>query len=304
VTAADVALVTAADEAFAAPASLALISAARSTTLPVRPVLLADGVAGSTSARLRAAFARAGVVGDIVQVQGDALDALPRHGRISRATYARLFVSTIVADAKRVLWLDADTLTVEPIDELVSAELEGQAVGAVRDVGVPFVSSPLGVPWRRLGIPPGVGSFNAGVMLIDVEQWSAQRVGERAVELLRESPELSLMDQAALNEVLAGRWLPLDERWNARAHVKPALGRGGWLLSRGGLRPLRPAAILHWVGHLKPWDPRHPPSPDRRTYLQAWRRWLPDFPLDVSTLHLSWYARRARRVIRSADGSS
>jgi lipopolysaccharide biosynthesis glycosyltransferase len=299
-----VVLVAAADEAFSGPAALALISAARSTSLPVVCVLLADEISESTSRRVHAAFARAGIAVDILGLPNNILESLPTGGRISRATYGRLLLSRVAGDAERVLWLDADTLTVASIDQLLSMDLEGAPVGAVQDRGIPFVSSPFGVrAWRRRGIPPGVGYFNAGVMLIDVEQWSAQRVEERAIELLRGSPADWSVDQWALNAVLAGRWLPLEERWNARALARTALGRGRWLVYRDGVQR-RPAAILHYAGYLKPWDPRHPPSPDRRTYLRAWKRWLPNFPLTVSSLNLSWYARRARRVIRSADGSS
>ena len=152
---------------------------------------------------------------------------------------------------RRVLWLDADTLTVEPIDELLAADLAGTAGRRGAGGRDSFVSSLFGVPGVRFDIPPGVGYFNAGVLLIDVAEWAAQRVETRALGLLRDAPtEITLADQGALNVTLAGSWLPLDSRWNARAHVKPALGRGGWLASKGGVRQLRPASILHWAGYL------------------------------------------------------
>jgi lipopolysaccharide biosynthesis glycosyltransferase len=297
VSRAGVLLVTAADERYAGPAALALISAARSTALPVRCALLADGISTVTAGRIDAAFARAGIGLDVLDLAGAGLDSVPVVEPWGRTAFARLFLSRVVGSLPdRVLWLDADTLTVASIDELLPASLEGCAVGAVQDVAIPFVSSPSGVPgWRRLGLPPSAGYFNSGVMLIDVEQWCAHRIEERTLELVRDFPEEAVFpDQSPLNAVFAGRWFPLESRWNARPRNTYSAGLGGWVLSRGGFRRSAPASVLHWAGHPKPWDPRHPPSPDRKRYLRAWREWLPDFSLSVSVPNAMWYARRVR----------
>ena len=246
-------LVAAADDAYAGPASLALISAARSTTLPVRCAILADDISESTGERVRAAFAHAEVAFELADLPRDAFEGLPAHRPLHRATYARLHLSRI-GTTRRMLWLDADTVTVDSIDELLSADFQGCVAACVQDVAVPFVSSPLGVRgWRRLEIPPSLGYFNAGVMLIDVEQWTAQRIGERALDLARGFPEEAVLaDQGPLNAVLAHHWLPLDARWNTRTRLGYALGAGAWVVSRGGVRRRESAAILHFGGPVAP----------------------------------------------------
>jgi lipopolysaccharide biosynthesis glycosyltransferase len=300
VSRADVLLVTAADERYAGPAALALISAARSTALPVRCALLLDEVSKATARRIDAAFARACVALDVFDLSPASLGSLPGVDPRNRTAFAPLFLSRVVgALPERVLWIDADTLTVAPIDDLLSLGLDGCAVAAVQDAAVPFASSPSGVHgWRRLGVLPSAGYFNSGLMLIDTKLWIEQHIEERALELVRASPEeTAFHDQSPLNAVVAGDWTPLAPHWNARPRNKYTIGLGGWIVSRGGLRRPPPACVVHWAGHPKPWDPRHPPSPDRTRYLRAWSEWLTEFPLTVSALHAQWYVGRARRLL-------
>lgn len=294
-------LVSAADDAYAAPASLALITAARSTTLRARCVILADALSAPTSERVRSVFARAGVPIDLHDLPQDAFAALPGHARLHRSTYARLYLSRVGFEG-RMLWLDADTVTVDSIDELLTVDLLGCIAGCVQDLAVPFVSSPLGITaWQQLGLPPSLAYFNAGVMSIDASLWSTNRIGERALDFARDHPdEAVLADQGPLNAILAQRWLPLDTRWNVRTQLGYAHQLLDWTVSRRGIRRAQRAAILHFGGGVKPWQPNFPPSPDRTRYLQAWSRWLPDFPPPVSGRNLGWYADRLRGHARTA----
>jgi lipopolysaccharide biosynthesis glycosyltransferase len=298
----DALLVTASDEHYAGAASLALISAAKATSLRVRCVVLADGLSPETATRMTAAFARADVPMDIVELKNDDFMGLPVQEPWGRTTFARLFLGrSLGGRSSLVLWLDADTLTIGSIDGLLKVDLEGCAVAAVPDAAVPFVSSPSGVlGWRRLGIAPGVGYFNAGVMLVDAERWRKDRVEERAIELIREFPEEAVFaDQSPLNAVVAGSWLPLDSRWNARARNSFVVELGGWVVTRGGVRRAQEVSVLHWAGSVKPWDSDHGPSPDRRRYMEARERWVRDLPLPASRVRRSWQMRKARGLFRA-----
>jgi lipopolysaccharide biosynthesis glycosyltransferase len=274
-------LLAAADERYAGPASLALLSAAAFTAQPVGCALLADGLTPATAERVRAAFARADVPLQLVELEDELFASLPGHVRLSRTTYARLLLSRIETPAERILWLDADTLTVAPLDELLSVDLNGAPVAAAQDVVVPFVSSPYGVnAWLRLGLLPATGFFQAGVMLIDVAQWREQQIEERTLEFARTAPdETTHADQGPLNAILAGNWMPLEVKWNARARMHWSFAVGRWVVSRFGIHRRQEAAIIHFFGARKPWHRDHPPTPDRRRYRRAWRRWVPDFEL-------------------------
>jgi len=277
-------LVAAADEAYAGPASLALLSAAQFTTLPVRCALLADNLTSATTKRVQAAFARANIALQLVELPDDLFGGLYGIPGISRTTYARLFLSRIEPAAERLLWLDADTLTVASIDELLSIDLRGAPVAAAQDIVVPFVSSPYGVnAWQRLGIPPGTGLFQAGVMLIDLAKWREQQIEARTLEFVRTAPdETTLADQGPLNAILAGNWLPLEPKWNLRARTRLSFAFGGWFVSRAGIHRPQVVSILHFAGGRKPWRRDHPPTPDRATYRRAWRRLIPEFSLPAA----------------------
>ncbi len=295
-------LLTACDEAFAGPASLALISAARATSRPVHCVLLADGIAADTLARVHAAFASAGVGLEVVSVPAEKFDGFFVREVWSRTTLARLFLSSVAPHIRgRVLYLDADTLTVAPLDGLLDADLAGCAFGAVADPCIPFVSSPAGVlGWRRLGLSPALRYFNAGLLLIDTDRWRAVGIEERCLDLLRDFPEEALFpDQGALNAVAAGRWLPLDpRRWNVFVPAAYTIGLRGWELSRDGVRRVEKAAVYHYAGTRKPWHRDYPPSPARDRYLAAWERWTPAFHRAEPRSRLAWHAGRLRGEIR------
>jgi lipopolysaccharide biosynthesis glycosyltransferase len=193
-------------------------------------------------------------------------------------------------------------VTVDSIDQLLTVDLLGCIAGCVQDSAVPFVSSPLGIAgWERLGLPPSLGYFNAGVMSIDADLWTTHRIGERALDFARDHPEEAVLaDQGPLNAVLAQSWLPLDGLWNVRTQLGYARQVGVWTISRRGIRRAPRAAILHFGGPVKPWHPNFPPSPDRTTYLNAWHRWLPDFAPSVSVSNFPWYAHRLRGRARAS----
>src|SRR5690606_37585685 len=116
----------------------------------------------------------------------DHIDFGPLHGfnGLTVTTYARLFLTELVpAEWRRVIYLDADTITCTNLAALAELDLDGHLIAAVQDDGVPYVSSPHGVrEWRELGLPATMRFFNAGVLVVDLEQWRARDIGRRALE--------------------------------------------------------------------------------------------------------------------------
>jgi lipopolysaccharide biosynthesis glycosyltransferase len=173
----------------------------------------------------------------------DSLAGLPLWGRMPVVTYYKLLVPELLpADARKVIWLDCDLVVTGDLARLWDAELDGHALLAVHDPGVPTLASRDGVgPRRELGLADDAKYFNAGVMLINLELWRRERVAERALEYLhRFHDRVVFHDQEALNAVLAGRWGELDPRWNRMTN--PALPA-----------PHEEPFVYHFTGHLKPW---------------------------------------------------
>jgi UDP-D-galactose:(glucosyl)LPS alpha-1,3-D-galactosyltransferase len=119
---------------------------------------------------------------------------------------------------------------------------------------------------KELGMPEGSPYFNSGVMLMNLERWRADRLGERCLDLLAQYPHyFSHPDQDVLNYLARDAWLPLDPAWNVyAASVLDTIGRLEF--GDGGRRRARllddesGARILHYAGPLKPWQAGFPPG--------------------------------------------
>ena len=274
-------LVSAADDGFAGAAAVALLSAARRCRDRPDCLLIDCGITPAGRAAVEMAFAHADVTLVWRTVDQSAFAELPLTAVLTRATYARLAVPELAGGlAARSLYVDADTLTVAALDELLDLDLEGNAVAAVQDAGIGFVSRFGGVTgWRRLGIPAAAAHLNGGVLLIDHAAWRAAEITERAIELLGEHPEeATFADQGAMNAVLAGRWRPLPARYNVAVPRSFAIAAAGRIISRHVIVQRRDLAILHFMGLVKPWEADYAPSPYRRMYAREVAQYAPALP--------------------------
>jgi lipopolysaccharide biosynthesis glycosyltransferase len=123
--------------------------------------------------------------------------------------------------------------------------------------------------FRALGMTEPYRYFNSGVLYIDVAKWNRSRLGERALDYIRNNPELcALPDEDALNAILDGRLAELAPIWN----TGPPAGR------RRATRS--PALIVHYIGPDKPWRRygyRKRLFPDRSAY-RLYETFLKDTP--------------------------
>ena len=162
---------------------------------------------------------------------------------ITLASYYRLFFPRLVPpDIARLLYLDADTLVVGSLLDVYQSDLGGAAAGAVMEAEVPLRA--------EIGIRRLEDYFNAGVLLMDLPRWRAERISERAIEVITTTPPAKLRyhDQDALNVVFQGTWHRLDPRYNLmNAYVPHDLPR------RAYRRFLADKVIIHYNGRNKPW---------------------------------------------------
>lgn len=126
----------------------------------------------------------------------------------SSATYYRLFFSYLLDNSiSKLLYIDTDTLVVNNLKELYATDLGKYPVGAVYDIYVK--KNP------TIGIEVEGKYFNAGVLLINLDEWRKQEISEKTIEFLLKYPEKILyVDQDALNFVLINNWYPLDFKYN------------------------------------------------------------------------------------------
>lgn len=227
----------------------------------------------------------------LVQVSSELLRPFPVDGHITAAAYLRLVLGEVLpVGLKRVLYLDCDILVRKSLDALWTTDLQGRVLAAVAAPNHPDNCI-------RLQLDPGLGYFNSGVLLIDMDRFRAFSVREKAKEFVRAYPErLRWHDQDVLNHLFHHQWLPLGDRWNA---TTPWWLEAGDRL-RGDVNPAAPdhhlpfsPALIHFTGGgwYKPWNflclhphrqayrdlaartPwRHTPLLERPRLLQRWRQ--------------------------------
>jgi len=277
----DYVLVATANDRWVAQVAVALLSAALSAPAPPTCVIVDCALEPTSRATLEALFVRHRVKLEWLVADLDSLRRLPVDAvHLGPEAYARLDVPAAVRDgAARTVYIDADTLTVGPIEPLAVTDLAGATVGAVQDLRVQFVSDPDGVAgWRRLGLPSAAPFFNTGVLVIDNDRWIEDGCRDAVLDLISTHPEeVKFADQSPLNAVLARRWHPLPQRWNTM--VAPAVSlRDSVSLGTELLRGRSTGTILHYAGRVKPWHANYAPSTQRWLYSRAWRRYAPFAP--------------------------
>jgi lipopolysaccharide biosynthesis glycosyltransferase len=187
-------------------------------------------------------------------------------------TYTRLWVGEFFpADVNRVLYLDADMVVVGSIAALWQVDLGGALMGAVDIPG-----SDQGV--RLLGMRMEDGYFNAGMLIIDLQQWRATGASDVVVEYIQKNPERVTYDQDALNACFRHRTKRLDYKWNV---IRPFYREPTPLpLAPAEIKRIRQdALIIHFNGGSKPWSYfcDHPRRSEYDRYLRMteWRDYVP-----------------------------
>lgn len=129
--------------------------------------------------------------------------------RGSLAVYSRLFLSDYFdSSVKRILYIDADTIVVSSIKELLEENLNNKTIGATKDAFSQYYR-------KNIEIRPNDAMINAGVFLIDFDKWKEKRVEEKFLNyIISKNGKVQLNDQGVLNHVLNGEIYFLDPKYN------------------------------------------------------------------------------------------
>jgi lipopolysaccharide biosynthesis glycosyltransferase len=249
------------------------------STCPGRRItfyILDGGIPAADRKRLESTASGDGVSLVWLQPQKDRVQDLPTTRGMSLSTYYRLLLGeALPSSLTKVIWLDSDLLVIRDIGALDALDPSTHPVLAAQDMVIPFVSCPLGVhDWRALGLAQDQPHFNAGVMVLNLDLWRAEQIGQRVLDYLRtHCSTIALHDQEALNAVLAGRWSALDQRWNQIASV------AGRRFQKTGPVSGDDAWIFHFAGDWKPWTLPHGRHPYDLFYRcldeTPWAGWRP-----------------------------
>ena len=237
-------VVFACDEGYAMPLATMLRSLAESNQAnwPLTVHVLSNDFSAASRERVEKSLPSGSAYIQWMQVDLTKFSHFPTLPHISAATYARFLIPELFpAEIRRVLYLDADMLALDDLRPVWETNLGGKPVGAARDVMDAILKSGE-AGWDD--VPRVPHYFNAGMLLMDLPTWRAERVSERAMDYLVAHPKTRMSDQDALNVACDGRWHELDQRWNFPCHRSGNLGE---------LPAAKRPGIAHFITYRKPW---------------------------------------------------
>jgi lipopolysaccharide biosynthesis glycosyltransferase len=278
-------VVCSADDRFAI--ALAVMVRSALDNLPANERLALFVIDGGIRSRTRERLLRSWDLGRLevewLKPEASRLARMKVSGHVRLSTYYRLLISDLLPPKlSKVLYLDCDLVVEGSLAELWRTDVSRHPLAAVQDMIVPYVSSPWGLPdFRELGFVESTKYFNAGVLLVNLERWRADHVGEAAIRYAEDNYQrLRFWDQEALNAVLAGRWLELPLNWNLTILTRDFPPPDKVPCSPDEYETLVSGPrITHFLSSVKPWHPAclHPRTHVFFEYLDrtAWVGWRP-----------------------------
>lgn len=238
-------LVLACDEGYAMQLATTLrsIVEADRNDRPLDFLVLSDGFSEDTRGKVLRSLPKGSASIEWVDVDLGPFVEFATISYISKMTFARILIPQVLpASVSRVLYLDTDLLVLDDLEPLWETNLEGSVVGAVIDqADQQFKEGATALA----GVPCVRDYFNAGVLLIDLNQWRERQISEKALAYLAQNPRSPFSDQDALNFACDGLWKKLDGRWNFQKH---------WENRIMEMSPDRRPGIVHFITSKKPWE--------------------------------------------------
>jgi lipopolysaccharide biosynthesis glycosyltransferase len=273
-----------------------------SSSHDVEVFVLDSGLTAASRDRLRKVGHRANETGITwVPVAPDELAEHRGRQHLTPTAYARLLIPALLpARVRRAVYLDGDVLVTDDLAPLFHLPLDDAPFGAVRDFVVPTTDSPKSSVRGLVGPKP---YCNTGVLVIDPARWLADDFGERALAFARSTTDpLPFADQDAMNAV-ADHWHELDFRWNVQVLSMhwPELPRTILTdrLDRERDELYRDAAVLHFGGVPKPWQPwSYATSRGKTPWAVSLVRSGWYSPAESARWLVPWLSRRAADLVR------
>lgn len=203
-------------------------------------------------------------------------------------TFSRLTIGDVLPEADRVLFIDSDTMVNGDIRGLYEYDMHGMPIAMAIDC--------LQNRYKEyIGLKPYDRYCNAGILLVDMQEWIKRDCFERIMHHLSHiRNDYPLVDQDLLNVVLGKECCPFPMRYNylsqyylydydgnLRVYDQQENANNGaywtreqWLSANNALRE---AVIFHFSGGtmIRPWytNSRHPMRESYRRYyaMSPWK---------------------------------
>lgn len=130
--------------------------------------------------------------------------------RLGIPAFSRLFLEDILPDdIKKIIYLDADTIVLKPLDELFNMDLNNHLIAGVVDI-----MSNLGVYFYQ-GDEKTTPFVNSGVLLINLEKWREIGFADLSIDLIKRYSNKDFMhDQNIINIICGDDVCFLNPKYN------------------------------------------------------------------------------------------
>lgn len=166
--------------------------------------------------------------------------------------YYRIFATELLPEElDRILWLDADIVTIKSLEPLYNLGLQGYSIAACghreKDKSVKLINT---AACQRLKLESGSTYFNSGVLLMDLNKIRKSFNKSATLDLIYKMEAiLENPDQDILNIMYQHDVLILNESvYNYQVHYD-------WEVLNEKDRIHDNTIVLHYVGPAKPWKP-------------------------------------------------
>jgi lipopolysaccharide biosynthesis glycosyltransferase len=176
---------------------------------------------------------------DVSEPLKEIVDKLFTRDYYSKTTYYRLFIPQMFPQYKKAIYLDCDIVLNDDIANLFNIDLGNNLLAAVTDEAVGIVPEFTDFANKYLGIPQ-VQYFNAGVLLMNLEELRNIKFADKFVDCLTKYKFVVAQDQDYLNVICKDRVVYLPLHYNKMPFINENITSEN-------------AKIVHYNLSFKPW---------------------------------------------------
>ena len=283
-------LVCAADNNYAMPLAVTVRSALANlkSNRKIGLFILDGGISKSNKKKIIKSLELEKIDISWIQIDETQLTNLVLTRHLTTTAYYRLLITKFLPlEFDKAIYLDTDMIVKGNLEELWNIPLEDNYALAVQDDVELYISMSGGLRnYQDVGICPDYKYFNSGLLVINLEKWRSENIGEKVLEYIRQNREYVRNDQDGLNAILAGKWGEIHPRWNQMPRI---YDYSSWQESPHAediyKELLHQPCIIHFTNSPKPWyaglkaECRHPKKDLFFQYLDMtdWSGWRDTF---------------------------
>lgn len=176
---------------------------------------------------------------DVTEYLHSIAKKLPVRDYYSKTTYYRLFIAEMFPEYNKAVYIDSDTIVQGDISQLYATDIKDAYLGACHEQAMIQVDEYGTYAEKVVGVSR-YNFFNAGIMLINCDQFRRRFVLDKFIQYLHIYDFVVTQDEDYLNLICKDHVHWLDQRWNTEVYCHIAY-------------PIEEANILHFIMTSKPW---------------------------------------------------